>query len=452
MEGIPLSFHDKFLKEKADNEIEFKFDRRKYKTHFSSLPQARNSTPRKSKNNEGLAELYDVKAGAFELRAGAGQRCEGNASCIPICPVNAKYSALRTYRELQDLAKNNRFFEFELQSQAVVTKVNVGKNTRHISSLDFYYYPHSEVPAKEFKTIEAASFVLAASAIENAKILLMSGQPGIGLCNASDELGRNLMDHPFVLHWGLLKDKKVELGTFRGPGITSDLPVRTGPWRKNHAAFRTDVSNWGWGLAASAPYSNLASLLKSQKFGKQLREDLRSEVQRQVTFGYLFEQLPCSDNRVTIDPSQRDQLGIPRPNLNYRIDPYTLKGMECAKVLTKTAFDKIGIQNFTNYKAQLGNKIKSDSAKRHKYIGAGHIMGTHRMGSHRSNSVVDEFQRSWDYQNLFVIGAGSMTTAGTSNPTLTLAALSLRSADEYMKCKDAMSRNCGRREQEVANG
>ena len=74
------------------------------------------------------------------------------------------------------------------------------------------------------------------------------------------------------------------------------------------------------------------------------------------------------------------------------------------------------------------------------------------MGSHKSNSVVDEFQRSWDYQNLFVIGAGSMPTAGTSNPTLTLAALSLRSADEYMKCKDAMSRNCGRREQEVANG
>ena len=60
--------------------------------------------------------------------------------------------------------------------------------------------------------------------------------------------------------------------------------------------------------------------------------------------------------------------------------------------------------------------------------GAGHLCGTHRMGITRDDHVVDPDQRSWDHRNLFVIGAGRMPTIGTSNPTLTLAALACRTA------------------------
>jgi choline dehydrogenase-like flavoprotein len=384
------------------------------------------------------------------MRAGMGQRCEGNASCIPICPANAKYTALRTFRELEDLAQNNQFLDLEVQSQAVVSNLNVDEKSGRVNSLDFLFYPHSELPARNQHTIEADTFVLAASAIENAKILLISGQPGTGLANSSGQVGCNLMDHPFVLHWGLLKDKEVELGTFRGPGITSDLPVRTGPWRKNHAAFRTDVSNWGWGLAAGAPHKDLYRLTDPQGFasqytgyntkhipsvplyGKKLRAKLRYDVQRQVSLGYLFEQPPCKRNRVTVDPQLKDRLGIPRPILDYKIDPYVIRGMECAKALTKEVFDKAGIQDFTNFEHAIGGPISSDTEGRFKYIGAGHIMGTHRMGSDMQESVVNSYQKSWDHENLFIIGAGSFPTAGTANPTLTIAALSLRSADHYI--------------------
>ena len=50
------------------------------------------------------------------------------------------------------------------------------------------------------------------------------------------------------------------------------------------------------------------------------------------------------------------------------------------------------------------------------------------MGHTRTDHVVDPDQRSWDHRNLFVVGAGSMPTIGTSNPTLTLAALACRCA------------------------
>jgi choline dehydrogenase-like flavoprotein len=50
------------------------------------------------------------------------------------------------------------------------------------------------------------------------------------------------------------------------------------------------------------------------------------------------------------------------------------------------------------------------------------------MGDDAATSVVDPQQRSWDHENLYVVGAGSMPTIATSNPTLTLAALAFRSA------------------------
>ncbi len=37
-------------------------------------------------------------------------------------------------------------------------------------------------------------------------------------------------------------------------------------------------------------------------------------------------------------------------------------------------------------------------------------------------------QRSWDHRNLFLVGSGTFPTIATANPTLTLAALALRSA------------------------
>ena len=55
------------------------------------------------------------------------------------------------------------------------------------------------------------------------------------------------------------------------------------------------------------------------------------------------------------------------------------------------------------------------------------------MGTDRKNSVVDKMQRSWDHRNLFLVGSGTFPTGATANPTLTIAALSLRTADHIIK-------------------
>jgi choline dehydrogenase-like flavoprotein len=55
------------------------------------------------------------------------------------------------------------------------------------------------------------------------------------------------------------------------------------------------------------------------------------------------------------------------------------------------------------------------------------------MGSDKNNSVVDLDMRTWDHDNLFLAGCGNMPTLGTSNPSLTMAALTFKAAEGILK-------------------
>ena len=55
-----------------------------------------------------------------------------------------------------------------------------------------------------------------------------------------------------------------------------------------------------------------------------------------------------------------------------------------------------------------------------------HQCGTARMGSDPSTSVVDSFCRSHDHKNLFICDASVLPTSAAVNPSLTIAALALR--------------------------
>ena len=55
------------------------------------------------------------------------------------------------------------------------------------------------------------------------------------------------------------------------------------------------------------------------------------------------------------------------------------------------------------------------------------------MGDSARYSVVDAWQRSWDHRNLFIVGSGAFPTFGTANPSLTIAALCLRTVDRIIQ-------------------
>jgi glucose dehydrogenase len=170
----------------------------------------------------------------------------------------------------------------------------------------------------------------------------------------------------------------------------------------------------------------------SALFGPDLAHKLNDLITRQLRIGFLVEQTPDPTNRVTLSAKFTDALGLPRPEISYDISDYTKQGIVAAFKMKNLVFDKLGAKDFTVRAA--GDPTGFDEVINGKpvqlaYGGAGHIMGTYRMGDDSKTSVVDSFQRTYDHNNLYLVGSGTFPTGGTANPTLTLSALAMRTAD-----------------------
>ena len=132
---------------------------------------------------------------------------------------------------------------------------------------------------------------------------------------------------------------------------------------------------------------------------------------RHMRVASLMEQEPDPENRVSLDKRAKDMYGVALPHISYRVSDYVKDGMAQAR----QAHSDI----FTRLQATQLNHAPT-------YFGAGHIMGTTCMGADPRTSVVDASLCSHDHRNLFMLGASVFPTTGTANPTLTIAALSLR--------------------------
>ncbi|CAM5651844.1 GMC family oxidoreductase [Streptomyces aurantiogriseus] len=441
MERIPSSYLDQYLAKLADG-MTISLTGRDGTVHdftvrISNTPSARNSTP--------TTPTYEV-VGAVG-NADRGQRCEGNSSCIPICPAQAKYSALKTLYELIVRYPDREPVQGEqvrarvaVRSQSVVMEVlhtQKPGETGTVTGLRYKTYYDDGNPPTEHR-VTAGTYVLAANAIENATLLLASGA-----ANNSDQVGRNLMDHPLLLTWGLLQEN---VGAFRGPGSTSGIPVfRDGPFRKERTAFRVEIGNWGWNFPENAPYDTVHDLVgggrdgRARLYGKDLRRRLGEILPRQFRIAWELEQDPQSTNRVTVDDRYRDALGKHRPVLHYDLSEYVRASLPWAAEASKQLFRRLGIDetqrrpvyepgDYTHYDPHDASAVEYDGMT-YWVRGAGHVVGTHRMGDDPRSSVVDSHQHSHDLDNLYIVGCGSMPTLGTSNPTLTMTALAIRTGD-----------------------
>ncbi|WP_083228033.1 GMC family oxidoreductase [Mucilaginibacter sp. PPCGB 2223] len=433
MHKIPQSYLDTEIAKGVQN-MTVKLNKRQYKINCISTPQGRNSTPnakypyrdviwnkaeKKLKLTGLLGEKYDYNPVPSIWDAYTGQRCEGNASCVPICPVQAKYNPLKTL-------KRSNFDHLTIITQAVASTINIDEKTKEVTGIVYKRYNNPDSP--EYTTGVAAGkiYVLAANAIENAKILLASGA-----ANSSDQVGRNLMDHMVMLTWGLTKEK---IYPYRGPGSTTNIATfRDGPFRSEHAAWISPFDNWGWSWPVFSPGSDVSDGLAMGLFGKQLRDYLNERLTRQFLLHFECEQSPDPDNRVTIDHQYLDPLGNYKPIIHYYATDYMLKSMEAAKTVSDQIFAANGIEDHTVYNPVTDAGYVTYKGQGYTYRGAGHIVGTHRMGFNKHDSVVNHEQRTWDHPNLFLAGCGNMPTLGTSNPSLTMTALTFKAAEAILK-------------------
>jgi len=311
--------------------------------------------------------------------------CCGNSSCIPICPIGAKYDGTVHVAEAEKLA-------VRLLAPAVASKVEVRPGGVTVTYLQ---------PDGSEHTVRGRTLVLAANAIETPKLMLLSGL-------GNDIVGRHLMDHPIQLSWALTREP---VFPYRGPLSTSGIEtLRDGSFRSRRAAFRIEIGNDGWSWPVGDPTAQAAATKSGAELGRAGLVGLGDQLARQVRLASLTEPLPYPRNRVTL-AEERDALGIPRPRLSYRTDEYSSAGLAAAQRVHGRLFRSLGTDEVQHFDGPQG---------------AGHLMGTCRMGTDPRTSVVDPELRLHGHGNCFVLGAAVFPTVGTANPTLTLAALSLR--------------------------
>jgi choline dehydrogenase-like flavoprotein len=428
MEPIPASYLDTQLKDIVDGKT-ITVRGTDYPVWMSSTPAARNSIPR---------EGY-VPVGA-PGDPQQGQRCQGNTSCIPICPVQAKYSALKTLHELERWHPGegprrrltDGHSEVTIKTQSVATKVELDKQ-RRVTGITYQTYDdEKKKPDGKPQTAVGKVYVLAANAIQNATLLLASGA-----ANTSGLVGRNLMDHPLLLTWGLTEEP---VWGYRGPLSTSGLEMfRDGKFRKHSSAFRIEIGNEGWRFTDDAPARTVETMIKRGLYGSKLRDKIGEVIPRQFRLAFEMEQIPQKTNRVTIDDRYRDQLGNHRPVIHYNLPAYVRSGFEMAKQASKEMYELLGVEplgqdedrdallyprEYTRYEPTDPGYLTYRDAG-YTFQGAGHMAGTHRMGNTPGDSVVNKCQQTWDHDNLYLVGCGNMPTIGTSNPTLTMTALAI---------------------------
>jgi choline dehydrogenase-like flavoprotein len=254
--------------------------------------------------------------------------------------------------------------------------------------------------------------VLACNGVGTPRLLLNSKSKCFpaGLANSSGLVGRNLMFHPYAYIGGRF-DTPLDGG--RGPsnGLWSQEFYETDLTRGFVRGFTYELSR-GQGPILTA----LSSLNRGKlPMGAGHHDAYRRFHQKTTGMVAICEDLPEYHNRVTLDPDLTDAHGIPAPRVDYTLS-------ENSRRMLAFAVDRATAV----LKAAGAVEVFSESPL---VNGGWHLMGTARMGTDPKTSVVNEWGRSHDVKNLFIIDGSIFVTSAGVNPTSTIQALALYIAD-----------------------
>lgn len=312
-------------------------------------------------------------------------------------------------------------------------------------------------------TVRARAFVLATGGLENPRLLLASnGLAPSGLGNEHDTVGRFFMEHPHA-RGGRIVDAKAwpllmafgrrhriegqDLAALIAPapglqaerGILNSSLVVVARQPERAAQF--------WGMRA---YSTLKHDMKPTRSGRSLwMATKRATTWAQRTVDPLrpwllhksgkldlallvrAEQAPNADSRVTLS-AERDGLGLQRIKLDWRLSPIDVHSVAVLVETLRDELRRLGLGRVepSEWLSDPAGGWRTDPLISAHPIGGYHHMGTTRMASDPRRGVTDGDTRVHGLGNLFVAGSSLFPTSGWANPTLTIVALALRTADK----------------------
>jgi len=269
--------------------------------------------------------------------------------------------------------------------------------------------------------------VLAAGAIENARLLLVSANTaGSRLVKAGNWAGRCFMEHPrdsalILSPWSPeFAREACFYDAHTGPGgVTTCGRLVLQP----KAALATQRGNLSVTLLPDPPAPGIFFRLLHRAGMRRKRlgygwSQLPDSDERLARFRLLInlEQRPRPENRVVLSRT-RDIYGVPRAELHWRWSDVEQSQLDTARELIAAEIEAAGLGTI-----ELRQPSRPDP-------NAHHHAGTTRMADDDRWGVVDNDGRVHGTENLYVAGASVFPTAGCANPTLTIVALAIRLAE-----------------------
>jgi choline dehydrogenase-like flavoprotein len=269
-------------------------------------------------------------------------------------------------------------------------------------------------------TVGAAEIVVAAGAVESARLLLNSPTPrephGVG--NNQDQVGRHLQGHLYAGATGVFEDPINDLA---GPGPA----IATNDFRHRNPGVV------GGGMLANEfvttpvldhAYLDGAGMLPLH--GTAMKEAMRWLSPRMHRVVGPIQEITTAGSRVRLDPQLVDRFGIPVVRFSGEVHAEDLKA---AAFMTERAAEWLTASGATHV---IGVPPRG--------AGAGpssgqHQAGTARMGDDPSRSVTDPMGRVWGHDNVRVADGSLHVTNGGVNPVLTIFANSMRVMDDMVR-------------------
>jgi quinoprotein glucose dehydrogenase len=354
-----------------------------------SQPVAKNSRP------------YDGRA-----------ECCRNDTCTPICPIGAKYSPDFTWDRLRAAGR------VTLYPRTLVRKLVLDGGTMRIASAEAVQRGRTgrSTPV-EFR---AKTFVVAAGYVWSSHLLLLSASSRMpqGIANRSGTVGQYLSGHRN-------QQAFISLPIRMFPGMNGQHSLLSKQFMRaplGDRYLRHDLRVWesSWGRGPRLRGDD-GSLMLGDDIMRDWRGRTKTGVARVRAY---YDVIPDRSSALTLDATRRNAWGDPLPKLAFRDAPESAALREYSIGAIGTLFESMA-------KAGGGTVLQ-----RVEDDGPGwqdHPAGGCRMGDDPATSVVDQWGRTHDHENLFVVGAPTCVSGSCANATLTFCALALRSAAEIAR-------------------
>lgn len=270
--------------------------------------------------------------------------------------------------------------------------------------------------------IQPAKVVLLASyAYENVRLLLLSKSDAFpaGLANNSGQVGRHYLSH----HQGSPVTALFPRDLHNWYGLPAQ-GVAIDEWADDnfdHAEvdFIGGANLWVHTDRKPIGAAKMSTFGESRNWGSEWKAFIRQNADRSNMAYIQKTTLPYEDNYLDLDPVVQDPHGLPVIRITARYHDNELRIAAFAQDKMEQWYRQAGATKIV--RSGLGNAMGAST----------HAYGGTRMGLNAETNVVDQWGFAHEVPNLGILGASVMGTSGSRNPTLTVQALSWRTA-EYL--------------------